>query len=105
MNVRLGWSGDIHGTWTKMDVEVDDNDFTLHFADAGVKDTGSLEYSPLEKFKLMYALAEVFVQLHKMSRFPDYFGKPEDKEELEALIRTRNALTQQIVKRSDVAPF
>ncbi len=99
MNVRLGWSGEIHGTWTKMDVEVDDNDFLLHFADAGCSDADTLSISHIEKFKLMYALAEVFVQLHKMSRFPDVFNTASDKKELAELIDMRNKLTNTVLER------
>jgi hypothetical protein len=102
MNVRLGWSGDIHGTWTKMDVEVDENDLNLFFANKGVEDFAVLEYSPVEKFKLMYSLAEVFVQLHKMSRFPQYFGKPQDEDELRELIKAQDKLTKEILERSTV---
>lgn len=102
MNVRLGWSGDIHGTWTKMDVEVDETDWNLHFSEAGAQDVTALKYTPLEKFKLMYSLAEVFVQLHKMSRFPEFFASEQDKKDLADLIRTRNELTNTILER---APF
>lgn len=98
MNVRLGWSGDIHGTWTKMDVEVDENDLALHFIEAGLEGTPQL--TPVEKFKLLYSLAETFVQLHKMSRFPQFFGTEEDKEELSKLISTKNKLTFDIMKRN-----
>ena len=102
MNVKLGWSGDIHGTWTKMDVEVDEVDLRLHFIDSGATDVDNLKYSPIEKYKLMYALAELFVKLHKMSRFPEFFAGPEDKKELEELIKSRNSLTRTILER---APF
>lgn len=100
MNVRLGWSGDIHGTWTKMDVEVDDNDLLQHFSECGCVDTSVLQFSPVEKFKLMYSLAETFVQLHKMSRFPEYFGKDKDKQDLANLIATRDKLTKEILSRN-----
>ena len=102
MNVRLGWSGDIHGTWTKMDVEVEETDLYLHFQEAGEESPLRLNYSPVEKFKLMYVLAEIFVQFHKMSRFPDYFAKDEDKKELADLIATRDKLTKDILERSYV---
>lgn len=104
MIVRLGWSGDIHGTWTKMDVEVDETDWNLHFAEAGA-DVSNLQCTPLEKFKLMYSLAEVFVQLHKMSRFPEYFAGEEAKKDLADLIRTRTELTNQILERAERPPF
>lgn len=100
MNVRLGWSGDIHGTWTKMDVELDDSDLILHFADAGVADLSSLEFSPIEKFKLMYVLAEVFVQLHKMSRFPNIFNTDKDRAELADLLRQRDKITKCVLDRN-----
>lgn len=99
MNVRLGWSGDIHGMWTKMDVEVDESDLILHFHDAGIENPLALHYSPLEKFKLMYSIAETFVQLHKMSRFPDVFGSDRDKAELQNLIAARDKLTKAILDR------
>jgi len=83
-----------------MDVEVDENDLSNHFADAGVPDGATLRYSPLEKFKLMYSIAETFVQLHKMSRFPDYFGQEKDKQELANLIASRDKLTKDIVNRA-----
>lgn len=105
MNVRLGWSGEIHGTWTKMDVEVDDSDLLLHFQDAGWHD-GTFTISPVEKFKLMYSIAETFVQLHKMSRFPDVFGREEDKQELAQLVSARDKLTKTILERLTVSvPF
>jgi len=102
MNVRLGWSGDIHGTWTKMDVEVEESDLLLHFQEAGAVDFFEVRFSPVEKFKLMYVLAEIFVQFHKMSRFPDYFAKDEDKQELADLIATRDKLTKDILERNYV---
>lgn len=104
MNVKLGWSGDIHGTWTKMDVEVDETDFNLHFVDAGA-DPENLTITPLEKFKLMFTLAEIFVSLHKASKFPEYFGKDEDQEALRKLIAARNDLTKAVISRNDKAPF
>lgn len=100
MNVRLGWSGDIHGTWTKMDVEVEEADFDLHFSVQGITDVRTV--TPVEKFKLMYVLAEIFVQLHKMSRFPDVFGTDKDRAELADLISQRDKLTALIVEREGV---
>lgn len=90
MNVRLGWSGDIHGTWTKMDVEVDESDWKSLLAENGLEP--ATEVAPLFKFKLMYSLAETFVQLHKMSRFPDVFGGDADKKELEGLVSQQKKL-------------
>ena len=95
MNVRLGWSGEIHGTWTKMDVEVDETDLLMHFAQHGEEVLPFM--SPVQKFKLMYSIAETFVQLHKMSRFPDYFGKDADKKELADLMAAQKKLTEQIL--------
>lgn len=89
MNVKLGWSGEIHGTWTKMDIEVDESDYAQLLNEHEV-DSSSL--SQIEKFKVMYLHAEVFVQLHKMSRFPDVFGKEADKVELTDLITTRDKI-------------
>ncbi len=103
MNVRLGWSGDIHGTWTKMDVEVDENDLTLHFIDAGVGDPYKMAISPIEKFKLMYSIAETFVQLHKMSRFPDVFDSDSDRSELQNLVAARDKRTRNISDRNSVS--
>jgi len=100
MNVRLGWSGEIGGTWTKMDVEVDDSDLILHFTDEGCENPMSLKFSSVEKFKLMYSLAEIFVQLHKMARFPDYFNTERDREEISELIRVRDKLTREILTRN-----
>lgn len=99
MNVRLGWSGEVHGVWQKMDVEVDENDLILHFMDAGCENVEKLTFSPVEKFKLMYALAETFVQLHKMSRYPDIFNTTDGKNELADLIRSRDKLTALILER------
>lgn len=83
-----------------MDVEVDENDLQHHFFDAGVSDPRTLKFSPLEKFKLMYSLAETFVQLHKMSRFPDIFSRDSDREELQNLLTARDRLTATIVERN-----
>lgn len=90
MDVRLGWSGDIHGTWTKMDVEVDETDLQLLLLEHGVDPERSI--APLVKFKVMYSMAEIFVQLHKMSKFPTVFGGDEDKKELEALVSTQKKI-------------
>lgn len=106
MNIRLGWSGDIHGTWTKMDVEIDESDWALHFEEWDVKNLSDISPTPLEKFKLMYSMAEVFVQLHKMSRFPEFFGTESHKKQLAELIETRNDLTKKIIAASkDKPPF
>jgi hypothetical protein len=98
MNVRLGWSGEVHGTWTKLDVEVEESDLLLHFKEFGAEDT-DLPLKPLEKFKLMYSIAEIFVQVHKMSRFPEYFDKEDDREELAKLVEARNRLTREVIAR------
>lgn len=103
MEVRLGWSGDIHGSWTKMDVAVEESDLALHFYDLGAVTIAQLSMTPVEKFKLMYVLAEIFVQFHKMSRFPEYFAKEEDKKDLADLIATRDKLSQEILRRAHVA--
>lgn len=89
MNVRLGWSGEIHGTWTKMDIEVDESDYAQLLNEHALQST---TLTQVEKFKVMYLHAEVFVQLHKMSRFPDVFGKDVDKKELADLITTRDKI-------------
>ncbi len=94
MNVRLGWSGEIHGTWTKMDIEVDESDYAQLLNEHKVS-TDAL--TQVEKFKVMYLHAEVFVQLHKMSRFPDVFGKEADKKELADLIGTRDKILKAAV--------
>jgi len=83
-----------------MDVEVDESDLILHFMDSGIENPLLLRYSPLEKFKLMYSIAETFVQLHKMSRFPDIFGSDKDKTELQGLITARDKLTKLITERT-----
>ena len=85
-----------------MDVEVDENDWNLHLEEAGASDVSKLKFTSLEKFKLMYILAEIFVQLHKRSKFPEYFGNDSDKKEFEELVRARNDLTKTILER---APF
>lgn len=104
MNVKLGWSGDIHGTWTKMDVEVDETDLNLHFAESGANPE-DVKLNPLEKFKLMFTLAEIFVSLHKAAKFPEFFNTESDQEALRKLIGARNALTRTILERNDKAPF
>lgn len=98
MNVKLGWSGEIYGTWTKMDVEVDENDLRLHFYDAGA-DPERMRVSPTEKFKLMNAIAEIFVLLHKISRFPEFFNNEDRKKELKDLVTLRDDLTKKIMDR------
>jgi hypothetical protein len=83
-----------------MDVEVDESDLLLHFADAGwLSNSGTPTLSPVEKFKLMYSIAETFVQLHKMSRFPDVFGRDSDRRELSDLIVARDSLTKKVMER------
>lgn len=103
MNIKLGWSGEINGNWTKMDVEVEEVDLNQHFVNSGIDDPSQLRYSAADKFKLMYALGEIFVHLHKMSRFPEIFGTSENKKELSELIETRDKLTSKI--SSSLAPF
>ena len=103
MEVKLGWSGDIHGSWTKMDVTVEESDLALHFYDLGAVTVSQLAMSPVEKFKLMYVLAEIFVQFHKMSRFPALFATEDDKQELADLIATRDKLSKDIMGRTHVA--
>lgn len=102
MDVKLGWSGEIRGSWTKMDVEVDETDLALHFVDRG-EDPEDLKYSPVEKFKLMYAIAEIFVLLHKMTKFPEVFNNEASGKELAELVQLRDKITQDILSRK--APF
>ena len=94
MDVRLGWSGEVHGVWTKMDVEVNDADFLALLAEKGVEIPENRFVPPLMKFKLMYSIAETFVQLHKMTRYPEVFGRDEDKEELRELLATQATLIE-----------
>lgn len=105
MNIKLGWSGDIGGAWTKMDVEVDEVDLALHFAEKD-QNVADLTFTIIEKFRLMNLLAEIFVHLHKANKFPDFFSKDSDKEVLMGLVKERNQLTQQIIERgNDKPPF
>lgn len=101
MKVNLGWSSEVHNAWVKMGVDVDENDLFLHFLDSGAENPEELSLSPLEKFKLMYSIAETFVQLHKMSRFPDVYGTDENKRELQGLINSRDKLTKAILERNE----
>lgn len=103
MEVRLGWSGEIQGTWTKMDVLVEEVDLRSHLIEAGAQDVDSLKITPPHKFKLLYAMAELFVALHKMSRYPEYFGTESDQENIRKLIASRDTITQEILSRE--APF
>lgn len=98
MNVRLGWSADVNGTWTKMDVEVDESDLLSHFHEMGVNPE-TATFSPLEKFKLMYSLAETFVLLHKMSRYPTIYDNADSRKELSDLIAMQKKLTNTIAER------
>lgn len=95
MMVRLGWSGDIHGLWTKMDVEVEESDIRDLLAEHDI-DLDKVQFKPLQKFKLMYAMAEMFVQLHKMSRYPDVFGSDEDKADLDGFVKSQDKIVKQL---------
>ena len=77
-----------------MDVEVSDADFLDLLAEKGIDIPENRFVPPLMKFKLMYSLAETYVQLHKMSRYPEVFGREEDKAELQTLLRTQSDLIE-----------
>lgn len=101
MEVHVGWSGEVHGSWTKMDVTVDEADLLLHFANGSEIDPASLRMSVVEKFKLMYAMAEMLVQFHKISRYPDVYGSDANQQELSDLAIVRDNLTKKILERND----
>lgn len=103
MDIRLGWSGEIDGSWKKMDISVDESDLADLFAEHEIVEP---KITPLEKFKLLKNLGEGFVLLHQMSVAPRYFATDENKTTLRALFDQRGLLIEEIKKReSDKAPF
>lgn len=99
MDVKLGWSGEVYGSWTKMDVTVEEVDLLTLLADHKLVETS---LTALEKFKLMFNMAETFVQIHKMTKFPNVFGDEDNKNALKELVSNQNRLLESL---KDKAPF
>lgn len=99
MNVRLGWSGEIQGTWTKMDIEVDDTDLLLFFEENEI-DPEAHTYTSLQKFKILYTTAEKYVQLQKMSKFPAIFDNIDGRNELGKLLTEQRNIANAIKGQS-----
>lgn len=95
MEIKLGWSAEINGSWDKMDIILEEIDLAQHLADNDIVDP---VINPVEKFKLLNVLGEILVEYHKMSRHPEVFGK--NRAAFTALLNKRDLLTAEIKERS-----
>jgi len=100
MHVRLGASEEIQGIWVKQDVEVDEADLALHFAEHSDKVITKMKLT--DKYRLLQLIAESFILLYKVQHFPHIYGPGSAvAEQLSQVVNKRNALTEKIVGQNE----
>jgi hypothetical protein len=100
MQVRLGASEEIQGIWVKQDVEVDEADLALHFAEHTDKVITKMRLT--DKYRLMQLIAESFTLLYKVQHFPHIYGPGSAvAQQLQDVVERRNAITQKIADENE----
>ncbi len=103
MMYKTGFSGEVEGQWVKMDLAVDETDVRQFFAEHNIVYDEKMKISTTQKYKLMEALAEMYVLAHQMSRFAVYRTQA-NKELLEGYKATQKTILEQM-KYAEAAPF
>lgn len=84
MEIKVGWSAEIHGRWDKLDIVVEELDLQRLFIEANFPEVPK-NLRIVDSFRLMEGMADKLITSYRAKRHPDTFPVAEARAALLAI--------------------